>query len=121
MTSQFYAIVAGVGPGTGRSAAVRFAKAYPVVLLARNPENYNDVVAEINGSGGRAIAISTDATDESSLTSALEKVEKELPGSKLAAAVYNVRPNSRPSWKPFLELTLDDLDSSLNGNVYVAS
>jgi len=118
VSDKFYAIVAGVGPGTGRSVAIRFSEAYPVVLLARSPESYNDVVAEINRGGGKAIGITADATDESALKSAFETVKKELPDLKLAAAIYNVRPNSRPSRKPFLELTPEDLDISLKGNIH---
>ncbi|KAH8694995.1 hypothetical protein BGW36DRAFT_381899 [Talaromyces proteolyticus] len=116
--SNAYAVIAGVGPGTGRSIATRFAKAYPVVLLARSGESYDSVVAEINNTGGQAIGIATDATDRSSLDAAFEKISKELfPGRYLAAAIYNVRPNGRPSLKPFLDLTLEELDSSLNGNI----
>jgi NAD(P)-dependent dehydrogenase (short-subunit alcohol dehydrogenase family) len=119
VSNRFFAIVAGVGPGTGRSVAVRFSESYPVVLLARRPESYNDVVAQINKAGGKAIGISADATDESSLASAFESIKKEFENLQLVAAIYNVRPNSRPSRKPFLELNLEDLDISLNGNVYV--
>jgi NAD(P)-dependent dehydrogenase (short-subunit alcohol dehydrogenase family) len=119
VSDKFYAIVAGVGPGTGRSVAIRFSEDYPIVLLARRPESYNDVVAEINKAGGKAIGITADATDETSLKSAFETIKKEFPNLKLAATIYNVRPNSRPSRKPFLELTQEDLDISLNGNVYV--
>ena len=119
MTSNnFFAIVAGVGPGTGRSVTIRFSKAYPVVLLSRHQDSYQDVVTEINNAGGKAIGISTDATDPSSLTSAFETISNALPSQKLAAAIYNVRPNGRPSVKSFLELTSDQLESSLNGNMY---
>jgi NAD(P)-dependent dehydrogenase (short-subunit alcohol dehydrogenase family) len=119
VSDKFYAIVAGVGPGTGRSVAIRFSEAYPVVLLARCSESFNDVVAEINRGGRKAIGITADATDEAALKSAFETIKKELPGLKLAAAIYNVRPNSRPSRKPFLELIPEDLDISLKGNMYV--
>jgi NAD(P)-dependent dehydrogenase (short-subunit alcohol dehydrogenase family) len=117
VSDKFFAIVAGVGPGTGRSVVLRFSEAYPVVLLARQPESYNDVVAQINKAGGRAIGITADATDEASLASAFETIKKEYDGLQLVAAIYNVRPDSRPSRKPFLELNLQDLDTSLNGNV----
>ncbi|OAP55791.1 hypothetical protein AYL99_09943 [Fonsecaea erecta] len=117
VSNKFFAIVAGIGPATGRSIALRFGEAYPVVLLSRRPESYQDVVAQINKTGGRAIGISTDVTDEASLAAALETIKKEFAGLQLAAAIYNVRPNLRGSRKPFLELTLDDLDKSLNGNV----
>lgn len=117
VSSKFYAIVVGVGPGTGRSVAIRFSEAYPVVLLARSPESYKDVVAEITKGGRKAIGITADATDEAALKSAFETIKKELPGFKLVAAIYNVRPNSRPSMKPFLELTSVDLETSLKGNM----
>jgi NAD(P)-dependent dehydrogenase (short-subunit alcohol dehydrogenase family) len=117
VSEKFFAIVAGIGPGTGRSVALRFSEEYPVVLLARRPESYNDVVSQINNAGGRAIGITADATDESSLASAFETVNKEYANLQLVAAIYNVRPHSRPNIKPFLELHLQDLDSSLNGSV----
>jgi NAD(P)-dependent dehydrogenase (short-subunit alcohol dehydrogenase family) len=121
VSNKFFAVVAGVGPGTGRSVALKFSEAYPVVLLARRPESYTDVVAQIKKAGGQAIGITADATNEASLASAFESINKEFPDLQLVAAIYNVRPNSRPSRKPFLELKLQDLDSSLDGNVYVAS
>ena len=119
VSDKFFAVVAGVGPGTGRSVAVKFSEYYPVVLLARRQESYSDVVAQINKAGGKAIGVTADATDEASLASAFESIKKEFEGLQLVAAIYNVRPNSRPSRKPFLELKLEDLDNSLNGNVYV--
>lgn len=69
---------------------------------------------QINQSGGRAIGITSDATDPQSLKSAFETIEETLPGSKLAAAIYNV--NTKFGRKPFLDSTLDDLDSNLNAS-----
>jgi NAD(P)-dependent dehydrogenase (short-subunit alcohol dehydrogenase family) len=121
VSNSFYAIVAGIGPSTGRSVALKFSEHYPVVLLARREESYADVVAQITKAGGKAIGVSTDATDEASLKAAFESIKKQFGDLKLAAAVYNVRPNLRPSRRPFLELSLKDLDTSLDGNVYVPS
>lgn len=118
VSNKFFAIVAGVGPGTGRSVALKFAEYYPVVLLARQPDSYNEVVAQINKTGGKAIGISADVTDESSLASALESITKQFENLQLVTAIYNVRPNSRPSRRPFLELKMEDLETSLTGNVY---
>jgi NAD(P)-dependent dehydrogenase (short-subunit alcohol dehydrogenase family) len=114
MASKFFAVVAGVGPGTGRSVALRFAKAYPVVLLARKPESLSDVLAEIRSQGGVAFGISADTSDEKSVASAFETIKKELPDTKLAAAVYNV--GAGRAFKGFLDLKLDDLRTSLEGN-----
>lgn len=117
MASKFFAVVAGVGPGTGRAVALKFAKAYPVVLLARKPESYNDVVAEINKEGGQAIGISADTSDATSVASAFATIKEQLPDKKLAAAIFNVAAGR--SLKPFLEQTIDDLNLSLSGNAYV--
>ncbi|KAI1388903.1 NAD(P)-binding protein [Hypoxylon trugodes] len=114
MSSKFFAVVAGAGPGTGRATAIRFSKAYPVVLITRNPENFQGTVAEINNAGGKAIGISADASDVKSLDSAFETIAKELPGLKLAAAIFNVGGNLNR--KPFLELTADDFDAALGAN-----
>jgi NADP-dependent 3-hydroxy acid dehydrogenase YdfG len=86
MASKLIAIVAGVGPGTGASVARKFAASYPVVLLARTPESYESLAKEINSSGGKALGISTDVSDEKSLKSALEAIKKEF-GEEVGAAV----------------------------------
>ncbi|GKT47000.1 diacetyl reductase [(S)-acetoin forming] [Colletotrichum spaethianum] len=111
-SKTFYAIISGAGSGTGRSAAIRFAKDYPVVLLARKPESYDPIVAEIKEAGGQAFGLTADATDEAAVNAAFETIKKVLPGSKLAAAVYNV--NGGFSRKPFLELKKEELDASLD-------
>ncbi|KAH7347772.1 oxidoreductase [Plectosphaerella cucumerina] len=111
-SKAFYAVIAGAGSGTGAAVATRFAKAYTVVLLARKPESYTDIVNDINKSGGHAIGITTDATDPKSLDSAFESIKQQLPGSGLAAAVYNI--NSKFARKPFLDLTVDEFDANLH-------
>jgi NAD(P)-dependent dehydrogenase (short-subunit alcohol dehydrogenase family) len=101
-------------PNQGRAVAARFAKEYPVVLLARSPESYQDAVDAISTAGGKAIGISTDAADVKSIDAAFEAIKKEFPDHKLAAAVYNVGP--RIQRVPFLEATIEDFDNSISGN-----
>lgn len=88
-TSRLIAIIAGVGEGTGASVARKFALAYPVVLLARNPGSYEPLVKEINGNGGTALGISTDVSDEGSVKSAFVEVEKQF-GKDVGLAVSSV-------------------------------
>ncbi|KAK6069259.1 short chain dehydrogenase [Seiridium cupressi] len=98
----------------GRSIALRFGKTYPLVLLARKHESFDSIVTEINEAGGSARGIAADVSDSAALKAALESVGKELPGSRLAAAVLNV--NAGFLMKPFLETKREDLETSLNGS-----
>jgi NAD(P)-dependent dehydrogenase (short-subunit alcohol dehydrogenase family) len=118
---QKLAIIAGVGPGTGRSLAVRFAAAYTVILLSRSPSNFAPIVDEINASSrpggsdtGEAFGISTDLTDPASVQSAFRAIQQRYPGRELAAAVFNSGSMVR---KPFLELTEDDFTGALRAQV----
>jgi NAD(P)-dependent dehydrogenase (short-subunit alcohol dehydrogenase family) len=105
-----FAVIAGVGPGTGASVARRFAKAYPVALLARSPENYESLVQEINKAGGKAIGISPDVSSEESVQSAFAQIHKELGTDGCAAAVFNASgPFSR---KPLLEMKVEEFGKS---------
>ncbi|KAE9971614.1 hypothetical protein EG328_005486 [Venturia inaequalis] len=113
MSSKLITIVAGVGAGTGAAVARRFAKAYPVVLLARTPESYTDLAKEINGSGGKAIGISTDVSDAKSVDNALKEIKKEFGEDvKAAAAIFNA--SGRFVRKPFLELTEEEFFAGLD-------
>ncbi|KAJ9303058.1 hypothetical protein DTO271G3_432 [Paecilomyces variotii] len=106
MAAKAFAIVAGVGSGTGASIARKFAKSYPVVLLSRNPTNYQPIVEEINAAGGKAVGFSTDLADLKSVQSTFDKIAKEFPSSLLAAAIFN--PGGGFVRKPFLELTEEE-------------
>ncbi|KAL8765446.1 MAG: hypothetical protein Q9209_007473 [Squamulea sp. 1 TL-2023] len=108
-----FAIVAGVGPGTGATVAKKFGTAYPVALLARNPANYEDAVKEIKAAGGKAIGISADVTDPESVKAAITQTQEEF-GNKCAAAVFNV--GGSFVRKPFLELELQEFESGWEAN-----
>jgi len=85
-----------------------------VVLLARNPANYESIVEEIKASGGQAIGISTDVSSESSVKSTFSEIQKQFAGKKLAAAVFNV--GGSFVRKPFLETTLQEYESGYQAN-----
>ncbi|KAK4574560.1 hypothetical protein LTR86_001401 [Recurvomyces mirabilis] len=106
MSTTPIAIVAGVGPGTGASVARKFGATYPVVLLARSPENFESLAEEINKNGGKAIGISTDISDEKSVKAAFDKIKQEYKDAPIAAAIFNA--SGRFVMKPLLEISVDD-------------
>tara|TARA_R110002003_G_scaffold30_3_gene1817 strand:- start:15792 stop:16484 length:693 start_codon:yes stop_codon:yes gene_type:complete len=112
MASKLIAVVAGVGPGTGASVARKFAKAYPVVLLARKPENFESLANEINSSGGKALGISTDVSDASSLKHAVDAIKKEF-GNDVGAAAAIFNASGGFLRKPFLEIPPEVFAQSL--------
>ena len=105
-SSKAFAVIAGVGPGTGAACARRFAKAYPVALLARSPENFESLVEEINKNGGKAIGISTDVSNQDSVKQAFQKIEQEYKGATCAAAIFNA--SGRFARAPLLDMKVDD-------------
>lgn len=116
MTTKAFAVIAGVGSGTGSSIARRFAKEYPIALLARNPESYEGIVQEINNSGGKAIGVSADTSDEQSLKSAFKAIAKAYDDAPCAAAIYNA--SGGFVRKPFLETKIEDLEKGWGVTVY---
>ncbi|NLU84444.1 SDR family oxidoreductase [Rhodococcus sp. HNM0569] len=59
-------VVSGVGPGLGRTLALRCAGAgADVVLASRTQERLDAVAAEVEGLGRGALAVATDITDDS--------------------------------------------------------
>lgn len=109
MASKSFAIVAGVGPGTGAAVARRFAKAYPVFLLARGSDKFEELAKEINNSGGQAYGISADVTSADSLKAAFAEIDQKLPGASCSAAIFNAAAGFHR--KPLLELTEKEFGS----------
>ncbi|WPG98179.1 oxidoreductase [Acrodontium crateriforme] len=114
--SKTIALIAGAGPGTGAAISRRFAKAYPVVLLARNQETLDSIAKDINQNGGSAIGFATDATSSSSMNETFSKIEEKFgPDFRIAAAIYNVAARFQKS--PFLEQNLDDFMKQLDPTI----
>ena len=67
------AAILGVGPGLGASIARRFAReGFTVGLMARREESLSVTREEIEGEGGTALAVETDATDAASVAGAFQ-------------------------------------------------
>jgi NAD(P)-dependent dehydrogenase (short-subunit alcohol dehydrogenase family) len=74
MTSKLYAVIAGVGPGTGAALAHKFATKYNVILLARREESYAQLVSDIKEGGGVALGIPTDVSSKDSVEEAFRTI-----------------------------------------------
>ncbi len=73
------AVIIGVGPGIGRSVALRFAReGLPIALVARSRTTVRAVVAAIDQLGVPAVSLIADSTDETALREALDKAAAEL-------------------------------------------
>ena len=77
--------------------------------MARNPDNYESLVQEINKSGGKAIGISADVSSEESMKSAFDKIKQEYKDAPCAAAVFNA--SGRFVRKPLLEMSVEDFSA----------
>jgi NAD(P)-dependent dehydrogenase (short-subunit alcohol dehydrogenase family) len=75
------AVVTGVGPGLGRAAALALAREGAAVgLVARTESRLHDVVAEIEGAGGTAVAIPGNVAKADDCARVAETVVSRLGG-----------------------------------------
>lgn len=75
------AIVTGASSGIGRATALKLAsEGAAVVGGARRSAELDELVAEITGSGGRAVAVDGDATNETSARELVECAQAEFGG-----------------------------------------
>ncbi|KAF9039051.1 short-chain dehydrogenase/reductase SDR [Panaeolus papilionaceus] len=115
-------VVAGVGNGTGvggLTAKVFAQKGYYVAVLSRGVEKVSAVAEEINAAqqqSDRAVAFPLDSYSAQDITASWAAINARFPRSeyRLDTAVYNA---SHGVWKPFLEITDQDLQDCLENSV----
>lgn len=115
-------VVAGVGngTGTGTSAARLFAqKGYKVALISRGPESLNKLAKELSQQGGEAAGFAVQDYSPNSIRSAFAAIRSHYPpsSSPLGVALFNA---GHGVWKPFLEITDEEVHNSLDINVAAA-
>lgn len=75
------ALVTGASSGIGRAVALALAGAgAAVALVARRPDELDQVVAEIGSSGGQALALPTDLTDRAQVEAAVAATVERFGG-----------------------------------------
>jgi len=114
------AVVAGVGGGTGTGAATArvFAEAgYRVALIARNAEHLDNAAKGVNATGGEAAPFPIAAYDAKSIEAAFAKIKSQWPTAQIKVAVYNT---GHGVFKPFLDVTDEDVAQAVNINIRAA-
>jgi NAD(P)-dependent dehydrogenase (short-subunit alcohol dehydrogenase family) len=107
------ALVTGASSGLGRHFAQALAEAgATVIVAARSAGKLTDLVAEIEGGGGKAQAVPMDVTDLASVKSAFDAIEA---GGGVADVIVNNA--GLAVSRPLLEQTEADWDSVLDTNL----
>jgi len=110
---QRIAIVTGAGQGIGRAIALGLAREGARVVIADvNEERANGVKNEIEVSGGRALAICTDVSDEESVQAMIERSLKEFLRVDILVNNAGIFPTS-----PVEEMSEEDWDRVIGTNL----
>ena len=110
-------VVSGVGPGLGRSIAVRCALAgADIVLAARTEARLREVAADIAEHGGKAVAVTTDITDEESTVRLAETALEEF--GRVDTLVNNAF--AMPPMADLADADFEKIRASMETNVFAA-
>ncbi|WP_220454312.1 SDR family oxidoreductase [Nocardioides immobilis] len=103
-------LVAGVGPGLGRSLAVRSATAgADVVLASRDRDRLARVAAEVGALGRRAVVVPTDLTDPAAVAALADRIVDDV--GRLDAVIHNAY--HPPSREALLDTELASVEAEL--------
>src|SRR5215831_18824297 len=94
-TPRPVAVVTGVGPGLGAALARRFAAGYAVAVLARKEEYLTTLGKEIEGTGGRALAVPTDVSQAEQIEAAFATIRHKLGTPEVLLYNAAMRPVGR--------------------------
>ncbi|KIJ40292.1 hypothetical protein M422DRAFT_32335 [Sphaerobolus stellatus SS14] len=110
-------VVAGVGDGsgTGGAAARLFAKnGYRVAVISRGQASTTKVAEEIKAAGGEAAPFPITAYTYEEIHLAFESLKNHWKDSEIRVTLFNAGVGV---WKGFLDITEQDLQSTLDNNV----
>jgi len=110
----------GNGSGTGGATARLFAKnGYSVALLARGTNEVSKIADEINTSGGHAEPFPVPSYSDDHIASAWQAIHAKFPKPEyiIRVALFNT---AHGVWKPFLDVTPQDVQDSIQTNVAAA-
>ncbi len=98
------AIVTGAGTGIGRAIALRFAQEGAAVVIdyVGKPDNAAEVVQQITGAGGKALAVEADVSQQDQVQRLIDQTVQKF--DRLDILVNNAGVETKI---PFLEIPLD--------------
>ncbi|HEX6395768.1 MAG TPA: SDR family NAD(P)-dependent oxidoreductase [Acidimicrobiales bacterium] len=109
------ALVTGASSGLGRRFAVTLAAAgASVAACARRTDRLEELVKEIEGRGGRPIAVGLDVTDADAITSAVQRAEDELGTVDILVNNAGI-PDAQYATRMPLDLVDRVIDTNLRG------
>ena len=113
MLSGKNAIITGAGRGIGRAIAKAFAaQGCKVAVLARTQEEIDETIAAIKVQGGDGVALVCDVSKLDSVSEVFQSAEEALGPIDILVNNAGVA-----CFKPFMELSLDDWETSLRVNL----
>ncbi|KAG6829931.1 hypothetical protein H0H87_009725 [Tephrocybe sp. NHM501043] len=110
----------GTGKSTGAAVARRFSQdGYSVALIGRRPEVVAELADELNVAGGDASPFPAESYSSQDINTVWASIRTKYPAPKyvINTAVFNA---GQSIWKPFLEVTPEDVRLSLGSNVEAA-
>ncbi|HEX3955529.1 MAG TPA: SDR family oxidoreductase [Trebonia sp.] len=117
MLADKVVVVAGIGPGLGRSIALASAReGADVVLAARTASRLDEVAKEVAALGRRALCVPTDVTDAQAAERLARMAHQEF--GRVDALVYNAL--AMPPIKPLGAVPLEALQTAFDANVVAA-
>jgi NAD(P)-dependent dehydrogenase (short-subunit alcohol dehydrogenase family) len=107
------ALVTGASSGIGWASALSLSQqGASVVVCARRRDRLENLASEINQKGGKALAVSMDVTNKSSIDNAVAETVKKF--GRLDILLNNA---GVAEFKAFLEMTEADWDKTLDTNL----
>lgn len=107
------ALVTGAGQGIGRAIALRLAKdGFAVTVTDYNATTAEQVAAEINGAGGKALALQLNVASREQVFAAVEQTREKLGGFDVIVNNAGIAPST-----PIDEITEEVIDNVYNINV----
>jgi len=100
------AVVTGASRGIGRAIALRLAKSYDILAIARTKSALDEVAGEVLKRGGGCKVTAVDLRDRKAVSDALDGVEAQVLVNNAGLG---------PT-KPFMELTMDEWHAMVDVN-----